>query len=53
MREEFNDRKSQNGTEYAKYNIIILICLIMYSRLMHIDNVDLVFGLNDKNNKVV
>ena len=36
MREEFNDRKTQNGTEYAKYNII-MICLIMYSRLMHID----------------
>ena len=38
MREEFNDRKSQNGTEYAKYNINILTCLIMYSKLMHVDN---------------
>ena len=36
MREEYNDRKSQNVTEYIKYNII-QICLMMYSRLMHID----------------
>ena len=36
MREEFNDRKSQNVTEYIEYNTM-LICLMMYSRLMHID----------------